>query len=222
MNVLEDKEGMEQLRRLGARSLPVVSRGDKFVIAQVISDVVKFLGLDVDTSPQLTPAELSTRYDHVLETAIRLTRQMPAECLVRELPNRPRSWRVLLHHVFQIPVSFLDMEDTGQSLSSETMLALPPEEMQTTEQIAVFGEQIRVRFSSWWQRAQTEDFAGRVPTYFGGTTRHEMLERTVWHSTQHVRQVASLLERAGTTPDRPLTSADIQGLPLTEKIWDGP
>ncbi len=213
---------MEQLRRFGARSLPVVSRGDKFVIAQVISDVVRFLGLDADTGPQLTPAELSARYDHVLETAIRLTRQMPNGCLTRELPNRPRSWRVLMHHVFQIPVSFLDMEDTGQALSSETMLAPPPEDMRTTEQIAAFGEQIRTRFAAWWQRAQAEDFTGQVPTYFGGTSRHEMLERTVWHSTQHARQLASLLQQAGIEPDSPLTAADIKGLPLTEKIWDEP
>ena len=220
MNVLEDPEGMERLRRFGARSLPVVARGEKFVIAQVISDVVTFLGLDVDTKPVLTPAQLSQRYDHVLATAIRLARQMPHECLTRELVNRKRSWRVLMHHIFQIPISFLDMEDTGQQLSSETLLALPPEEMQTSEQIAAFGEQVRTRFADWWLRAEGEDFTGRVPTYFGGTSRLEMLERTVWHSTQHARQLASLLERAGIEPDRPLTAADIQGLPLTEKIWD--
>ena len=45
-------------------------------------------------------------------------------------------------------------------------------------------------------------------------------ERTVWHTGQHVRQVASLLEQAGITPDRPLSARDIRGLPLTEAIWD--
>ena len=38
---------MEELQRLGARSLPVVSRGDKFVFAQVIKDVVDFLKLSL-------------------------------------------------------------------------------------------------------------------------------------------------------------------------------
>ena len=59
-----------------------------------------------------------------------------------------------------------------------------------------------------------------MPTYFGGTTRHEMLERTVWHTAQHVRQVASLLERAGVAPDRPLGGEELRGLPLTDKVWD--
>ena len=47
---------------------------------------------------------------------------------------------------------------------------------------------------------ELQDFKGKVPTYFGGTSRHEMLERTVWHSTQHVRQVGALLGEVGITP----------------------
>ena len=217
---MEDNGGRDELARIGARSIPVVSRGDDYVFAQVISDVVDFLELEDDPSPELSPAELATRFDGTLETAIRLVRQMPDEHLSRELPNRPRSWRVLLHHVFQIPVAFLDMEDTGESLTHQSYLAAPPDDMQTSAQIADFGESVRTRFNAWWEGSKDEDFSGQVPTYFGGTTRHEMLERTVWHSTQHMRQTASLLEQSGITPDRPLTKAAIEGLPLTEAVWD--
>jgi hypothetical protein len=217
--VLED-DGMEELQRLGARSVPVVSRGDQFVFAQIIKDVVEFLELEDDTAPQLSPDELAERYDRILETAIRLIRQMPDDRLEHELPNRPRSWRVLMHHLFQIPTAFLNMEETSQMLTYEDLVAAPPENLKTSADIADFGQEVRDRFKNWWKAADGEDFTGEVPTYFGGTSRHEMLERTVWHSTQHVRQVASLLEQAGVTPDRPLTKDDIHGLPLTEKVWD--
>ncbi len=211
---------MAALQALGARSVPVVSRGDRFVFAQVIKDVVDFLELEDDTGPNLSPDELAARYDGILETAVRLTRQMPDARLEDELPNRPRSWRVLMHHVFQIPVAFLDMEERGETLTYENMVAPPPDDMTTSTDIARFGEAVRGRFQAWWAAARGGDFAGEVPTYFGATSRHEMLERTVWHSTQHVRQVASLLEQAGVSPDRPPTSADIEGLPLTEAVWD--
>jgi hypothetical protein len=69
--VLADDGGRAELRRLGARSVPVVSRGNRFVFAQVIGDVVDFLALDEQTGPALSPAELLVRYDHVLETAIK-------------------------------------------------------------------------------------------------------------------------------------------------------
>jgi uncharacterized damage-inducible protein DinB len=215
-----EADGMAELQRIGARSVPVVSRGDQFVFAQVIKDVVGFLELDDDTAPELSPEELAERHDSILETAIRLTRQMPDDRLEDELPNRPRSWRVLMHHVFQIPTAFLNMEENKETLTYEDMVAPPPETLKFSADIAEFGQAVRGRFQSWWDGAKDQDFSGEVPTYFGGTSRHEMLERTVWHSTQHVRQVASLLDQAGVMPDQPLTPHDIRGLPLTETIWD--
>jgi len=211
---------MAALRKLGARSVPVVSRGERFVFAQVIKDVVDFLGLEAEAGPQLGPAELAARYAGILETAIRLTRQMPDARLEDELPNRPRSWRVLMHHVFQIPEAYLDFETGLAPYTYERMVAEPPAGMRTAADIAGFGEAVRRRFQDWWRQAEGGAFDGAVEVYFGRTSRHELLERTVWHSTQHVRQVASLLERAGVVPDRPPGPAEIRGLPLTERIWD--
>ena len=211
---------MEELRALGARSVPIVSRGARFTYAQVIGDVIEFLGLSEDAVPRLSPSELAGRFDHILDTAIRLCRQMPDDQLERELPNRPRSWRVLMHHVFQVPTAFLDMEATRQTLTRENLVAPPPDDMRSSESIASHGERVRVRFDDWWSSVRDESFEPPVPTYFGDTTRHEMLERTVWHTAQHTRQIASLLEQAAVGPDRPLTRADIEGLPLTERIWD--
>jgi hypothetical protein len=218
--VLADEGGLEELRRLGARSVPVVSRGDRFAFAQVIGDVVEFLALDEQTGPALLPAELHARYDHVLETAIRLVRQMPDDRLEVQLPRRPRSYRMLMHHIFQIPTAYLDMEDTGGTLTYESLVVPPPAEMRTSAAVADFGDSVRRRMNAWWQRVRDEDFARPVPTYFGETSRHEMFERTVWHSAQHVRQIAAILEQAGVAPDRPLGADDIRGLPLTDKIWD--
>ena len=200
--------------------MPVVSRDGRFVFAQVIKDVVDFLDLPDDTAPELSPEELSAKLDRILETAIRLTRQMPDEHLENLLPNRPRSWRVLMHHIYQIPVAFLEMEELGRTLTYEALTEPPPAVMRTSAAIADHGEAVRARFNAWWSRAAGEDFSSRVPTYFGTTTRHEMLERTVWHSAQHVRQVASLLAQAEVAPDRPLAADDLRGLPLTDKVWD--
>ena len=218
--MLEDEGGLERLRALGARSVPVVSRGKEFVFAQVIKDVVDFLGLADDTWPELSPAELAGRYRHVLETAIRLTRQMPDGNLENQLPNRPRSWRVLMHHLFQIPNAFMDMDETGTPMRYEDLTAPPPDDVRTSADIAAFGERTRERFHGWWDAVRDEDFDHEMEVYFGTTSRHEMLERTVWHTTQHVRQLASLLEQSGIEPAAPLTAEDIRGLPLTEKVWD--
>jgi uncharacterized damage-inducible protein DinB len=210
---------MAELRRLGARSVPVVARGESFVFAQLVGDVVEFLGLDINTGPELAPAELVRRLDLVLAAAQRHTRQMPPQALERELPNRPRSYRVLLHHVFQIPAAFLDAMDGG-TLSYENMVAPPPEDMRTPAAIAEFGEQVRRRVAAWWAGLGDRSGTQPVGTYYGVQPMHEVLERTTWHSAQHVRQVASLLEQLGIPPEQPLTKSELQGLPLPQKLWD--
>ena len=63
--MLEDPAGLDELRRLGARSVPVLSRGDEYVFAQNIGHVVKFLGLNEATGPALSPAELIARLESV-------------------------------------------------------------------------------------------------------------------------------------------------------------
>ena len=43
MNVLEDPAGLAELQALGARSVPVLSRGSKFIFGQSTREIVAFL-----------------------------------------------------------------------------------------------------------------------------------------------------------------------------------
>jgi len=43
---------------------------------------------------------------------------------------------------------------------------------------------------------------------------------STWHSAQHARQMIAVLERLGLEPDVRLTSEDLAGLPLPERIWE--
>lgn len=200
--------------------MPVVSKGDRFVFAQVLGDVVEFLGLDDDTGPKLTAPELAERLDGIVATAARLVRQMPDARLEDQLPNRPRSWRVLMHHVFQVPNCFLDTELDGTHYSYENLALAPGPEHESTAAIAAFGEAVHGRVKAWRAATAGDDFGARLDTYFGPTTRLELLERTTWHCAQHVRQLTDLLRRAGVEPDRPLTPAQMADLPLTRTVWD--
>ncbi len=219
INVLEDADGLADLRRLGARSVPVVSRGDAFVFAQSIRDVAAFLGLDALDGPELTPQQLVERLDLVLSAAQRYAPQMPEGELDTELPNRPRSYRALMHHIFRIPDAFLEMT-RGEKLRYQMLVTPPPADMRTTADIAAYGETVRRGVLAWWDGHADKSCRETVPTYYGDQPLHEVLERTTWHSCPHVRQLMSLLDRLGIEPDRPLGAADLAGLPLPEKVWD--
>jgi hypothetical protein len=218
--VLEDQAGLAELRRLGARSVPVLSRGDDYVFAQNIGHVVKFLGLNEATGPVLSPAELMTRLDRFLDAAVRMVPQMPDAKLTIEVPNRPRTYRVLGHHIFRIPETFLEVAN-GAPLAYESLTARPPDTMQSAADIAAYGADVRQRLATWW--AAKSDKSGRdtVQTYYGPQTLHEYLERTTWHAGQHVRQWIMLLGMAAIEPDQPPGAADFAGLPMPSQVWDG-
>ena len=211
---------MALLQSLGAKSIPVVSKGDAFVFAQSIGDVAEFLELDVDTKPQLSPQELVQKYDMILGAAARHIRQIPDDQLGGKLLDRDRTYRELTYHVFRIAEALMDTADGGE-LTVSYYHDNPPAEMQTIEQIASFGDDVRARLNAWWDGYSHKDGTAIVDTYFGKKPLHEVLERSTWHSGQHVRQIVmAMTEFMGVTPDNPLTDKDFAGLPLPEKVWD--
>jgi hypothetical protein len=218
--VLEDPTGLDELRRLGARSVPVLSRGDDYVFAQNIGHVVKFLGLNEATGPVLSPVELITRLDRFLSAAERMIPQMPDEKLETEVPNRPRSYRVLGHHIFRIAETFLEVA-SGATLAYEQLTSRPPADMRRTAEIVAYGRDVHARLDTWW--SAKPDKAGReiVQTYYGPQMLHEFLERSTWHVGQHVRQWNMLLGMAGIEADHPPGPADFASLPMPSQVWDG-
>ena len=207
---------MAELRRLGARSIPVLSRGDEWVFAQNISSVVKFLGLNEATGPVLSPDQLVRRLDLFLATAARIVPQMPDSELATEVPNRPRSYRILSHHIFRIAEVFLSVARGGE-LTYEALA----DDMDSFASIAAYGETVRQDLVGWWAAQADRSGTQKVQTYYGEQTLHEILERATWHSGQHVRQWHMLLGMAGIAPDGPLSDSDFASLPMPSSVWDG-
>jgi hypothetical protein len=220
INILEDPEGLPELRRLGARSIPVLSRGDDWTFAQNLGHVVAFLGLNEATGPALSADQLIARLDVFLSAAIRNIKLMPDDKLETEVPNRPRSYRILSHHIFRIPETFMEVA-AGVPLTYELLAVGPSDDMRTSASIAAYGEDVLRRLRAYW--AARSDKSGKeiVETYYGPQMLHEYLERTTWHSGQHVRQWFMLLGLNGITPDQPLGDEAFAKLPMPSSVWDG-
>ncbi len=220
INVHGNAEGMEELRKLGAKSVPIVARGDQFVFAQTIGDVIRFLGLSVRQQERLSPEALMDKMDLVLTAAARFVRQIPAEQLDKPFRNRNRPIRVLAHHVFRIVEGFLESIQDNNELTYARIMEDAPPSIRTGEDIARYGESVLARARNWWSALPDHSCQRPMATYFGEHPVHIVLERTVWHPAQHTRQLMLILETLGIRPDRPLSAADLAGLPLPEKAWD--
>ncbi len=221
IDVLNDPGGRELLfNKYGIRKVPVLAKGDKYAFGQMLDPFAKFARLPLPGKDRLSPEQLYRKYGMVFAAAARYARQFPAEHFRdRVIPHRERVIRTLCYHVFRIGESFLETWD-GAEYSVKIADNEPPEALQSGDDIACYGEGVWKRFESWWTGIEDRELERVLKTYFGETPAHLVLERVTWHSAQHCRQLIEVLERIGVTPDRPLTAADLAGLPLPERLWE--
>ena len=207
---------------LGLRSVPVIARGEQYVFGQNLEDVAEFVGLQGTGHTPLPPEQLIGKWVNVLRTAQRLIRQLPDERLNElVIPNRPRSIRLMSHHVFRIGEAFLETAVDGVEYATQLANVAPKDGTFTTgEEIARYGDTVIARLENWWNGLADRSCQQKVKTFFGMQPIHMLYERSTWHSAQHTRQLAAVLERFGIAPNGPLTAADVAGLPLPERLWE--
>ena len=68
---------MAELQKLGLRTVPVLSRGDKYIFGQNTQQIIDFIGLNEDGGPQLSVDELNARIVKFMGAAIELIPLMP-------------------------------------------------------------------------------------------------------------------------------------------------
>lgn len=212
---------LEKLRMLGIRGVPVVVRGDRFVYAQSLDDVAKFVGTAPLERTQLTTGQLVQRMDSILAAAAVLVRRIPIDSFDQHLPERRRSYRDLSHHVFRIAEAFIECIG-GQELSSERTGLMHAHLAQAEPAaIADYGDDVRNQVVRWWREADPTSLPRSLPTFYGEKPFVEVLERTVWHSGHHARQLRELLIRAGIEAREDFPDALLAGLPVPTEALDG-
>lgn len=217
VNVKDDAAAMDELLALGARSVPIVSRGGRFVYAQANADIIAFLGLDETVADMLPPDVLVRKLDGVLRAAARYLRQVP-EAELDIVFNDFFAPRALAQHAFRVTEAFIEAAEANEEYSYEGMMR-GTHDVKSGDDVAGYGEGVISALNAWWAHWPDRTCSGPLSAYWGVQTVHEILERTAWHSAQHTRQLQSIVEHFGGEPDGPLGERELAGLPLPESVW---
>ena len=221
INVLDSKTGFKELEALGVRLVPIVAKGDQWANGAVFRDVAKIAGFDWRGHEMLEPSKMFSRISTILSGAHRFSGQIPEERLDEMLPGRPRSYRQLAYHVFNIPDVFLDHVEYNAPYTYEALLSNLPDRMKTKADLLDYGAAVKMRLNAWWEsNGKSFDFKQPGNVYYGDVTMHEVFERTAWHSGQHTRQIMLTLEKLEIQLDQPLSAPDFAGLPMPKEVWD--
>jgi hypothetical protein len=219
VNVLEG-DGLAELEKFGVRSIPVVARGTEWVSGQDFAAVARLAGIQWRQPGRLPPSVLAERSLKVMAIARQLIDDIPQSQLDTKLPARPRTYRELFCHIFQIFEVFLDYVERGRRVTQEDYTRGIPDSIRSTEELLRYADGIRARFAAWWQRGRDDDFQKEVMLHYGRRTLEEFMERTTWHAMQHVRQLQLVVETLGIKPSTKVEQKDMEGLPLPEHIFD--
>ncbi|MEM5386653.1 glutaredoxin domain-containing protein [Paraburkholderia phymatum] len=219
VNVAAQSGAMEALRSSGARSVPVLAIGPRYVYCQSLADIKAFLGLDIPDGTRLPPAALAERVRITITKAISFVAQMSDDVLDGPFRNSWAPPRGLAHHVFRVVEAFLEAGETHAELTYE-MTMRGTHDVLPKQDVIAYGQTVLARFECWWRMHRDDDFDALAATYWGAQPLHEVFERTTWHAMQHARQLTVVIEAQGDTVNNPFTAADLSGLPLPEKAWD--
>jgi len=217
VNVREVPRALESLARLGVRSVPVVTQGERFVHGQDLDAVAAFVGVAASRERLAVPV-LVSRLLALLDSTARLAEQLPAEALTDKLPGRERTHLDLAYHVPQVVVAFLDAA-LGGRLTYEHFQRKPPGHVRTGADVANLARSVSQALAVWWGANQSR-LPAALDTYYGAQPLHGVLERTTWHVAQHARQLERLLELRGVEASPRLAPGLLAGLPLPDDVWD--
>ena len=222
INILENPDGFKDLQKFGLRMVPIVIKGNQWANGAVFRDVAKVVGFNYKDHIILDPEIIFNKIIKINEATCSYLKQIPDDKLDVLLPGRPRSYRQLVYHVFNIPEVFLDLIESDVPYTYEALLSILPKEVITKKDLLNYGIEIQCRFKEWWvSKGVKIDFSKPAKVYYGKVIFHEVLERTGWHTGQHCRQIKLMLEeKLHINPISPIDESVFEDLPMPKSIWD--
>ncbi len=213
-----DPAALEELKRLGVPRVPAVAVGARAVHGWNPPAYAELLGMQYQPAAKLSPTELAARLDCILASAERAITAVSERHMDFKPPQRDRSIRDLVYHLFRLSLAFVDAMDMG-TLPEPWLQETAPGDLREGAAVARYGALVRGRISGWFEGAAPGEFARTIDVYYGPQSGHDLLERTTWHAAQHLRQLYALLEGLDIPPREPLPTADFEGLPLPSSLW---
>jgi glutaredoxin/uncharacterized damage-inducible protein DinB len=221
VNVASEPERAVALTSMGL-GVPAVIVGSRGVPGLDLAAVADLVGFDYSAPEMLDPATLHEKYVIAARALLGTLGVLSDDQLDYVPADRDRSLRALSAHAGTIMRRFLEAYD-GEFFADATDGPRNLSESGTRRALVEVAEQTLQDFERWWQEFGYDDPLDRVietrwPPGWGHRTMQEVLERAVWHSAQHVRQLQHFAFALGVTVPTVLTDEDLAGLPIPNRV----
>lgn len=194
--------------------MPVIAFNNEALAGVDLGPVANLLGLNYDSTPELSPKELTQRLQAFLSWLDRSVACIPLSLHTITIPGRDRTIWELIEHMYEIARVFELIADGQRTFSATHALAEPKEAKEATQIQAELRSLITTI-----SRIKV-DYDRKIDTYFGDASLHYVLERTTWHIAQHIRQLIDLTKNHSNCFLPSLNEQLFEQLPMPREVWD--
>ena len=247
IDVLNDEGAQKDMAERGITSMPVVSRGDRWVAGFDLAQVDDLLDLTHDPAGRrLEVEELVVRAARLLELAAGAAEKLPADhhddptpttelqggeafLFLRDgTPHVPHATsKQLVHHIAGHGEKFRRLALCADGVHQHSFsLGFDGDHATFGEPIDgapmfLVVEQLELTahdLRAWWQVKPPVDFERVLETHYGPQTIHQLLQTHVCSMAQHTNQLVDVLERLGIETEAPGPD-DLEGLQMPDTVW---
>ena len=195
------------------KSLPIVRIASEFYSGTNLVRVAQLLNLSYDPTPLLDATELIRRLCGVNAALATFAAVVPKEMLYEKLPGRERTILGLVNHIAEIGAVFIDVcggvSFTATKADAETEVELSIDEV--IDRTQHLNNQLV---------DLTLNPGTTIETYYGEQSLHAVLNRSVCHSAQHLRQLDHFLRLQDVFVESIELSSLFENLSLPNEVWD--
>ena len=192
--------------------------GEQVIVGFDRPKLAAALGIERAAGPTVEAPVLLARYERVFGGFSRAARQVPDDKLDWKSPERDRTLRKFLFHVYDRPDLMLKGRETGVYRYEDVMAGYDrAEAYRTTAALVARGEELLAGVYAFLRGATPADLAQPIDTYQGVLGLGDLLVLGLGHAAHHLRQLYHYFGLLGITPDSPLGEADFEGIPLPKE-----
>ena len=206
---------LDELCLLGFRSVPVTVIADKAIAGFNPDQLVKGLHINVKVVLH-DPSETLPLIRRALEAVERVVWQMPDGKLDWTAPDRNRPMSEFTYHIFLMVQNTIEELSAGVASPRSDLNGLSYTSFQD---IAQYGRAVIDQYRAWAAKQDLDVLRKPPPAGSDAKSGAERLDLLAGHTVQHLRQLYSVLETFGITPENRIPDGEWPSEYVLATLW---
>jgi hypothetical protein len=213
-DVVNDLAAIDELHAMGFYSLPVTMIAHKAVPGFNPDEIIEALHRTIEV-PSPDPTRAILLIERAMVSVERAIRQMPDEKMDWSIPQRQRPMREFTYHIFSHVLSIIEEGNINKSAESRDITG----GYASFRDIADYGRSVTGKYRAWASKQEFSPLRTSLPVESKVRAGAERLDVAAGAIIHHLRQLYSILENLGITPENRVDDGEWPSEYVLTTLW---